>query len=179
MSSYHLLTIWHLRVPRQPVWEVLSQPAQYGEWWPSFVRYWDLTPGHRGVGQRDHRWVRGHYLPLLLRFSTEIIALRPPEYVRYQAEGDLAGWGQVHLTEEGASTCVVITWRVMLAHRWMRIFQPVLRRLLIVNHEAVMRQGQRGLARRLHTSGRTDAISIGRGGSWLGGSRAAAAGGRC
>ena len=162
MSGYHLLTIWHLRAPQQRVWDLLSDPAGYGRWWPSFVRYWDLTPHRRGIGQRDYRWVRGYYLPLWLRFSTEIVSLRPGEYVCYQVEGDLAGFAQVRLSQEGQTVCVMITWRVMLARRWLRWLSPVARRLLIANHDAVMRQGQRGLAKQLHTSGRTDAITIGR-----------------
>lgn len=147
-ADYHFLTVWQIAAPVQRVWDVLSDPEHYGEWWPSFVGYRCLTRGVRGPGMRDERFVRGS-LPYTLRFQTTVTAVDPPRSVEYRADGGLLGSGRVTLTGQQRQTLVTIEWNVRAASQWARLLHPILHPLLRWNHARVMQQGERGLNRKL------------------------------
>jgi uncharacterized protein YndB with AHSA1/START domain len=154
MAEYRFITTWRLRAPIQRVWDVLSRPDRYGEWWPSSVGHRSFTPQVRGVGQQEERIVRGR-LPIVLRFATEVTGLAEPHFVEYRAWGDLEGGGRVELVEDGDWTEVTVYWNVRTTQWWINVLGPLARPLLAYNHHHVMRQGQAGLARLLGTEGTT------------------------
>ena len=65
------------------------------------------------------------------------------------AEGELRGTGTWRLSEAGDVVRVSYAWNVTTTQAWMRWSAPLLRPLFRWNHDAVMRAGGLGLARRL------------------------------
>jgi hypothetical protein len=61
----------------------------------------------------------------------------------------LASESAATLATEGARTFVRYDWEVRATKPWMRLLAPVARSLFSWNHDAVMKDGERGLRRRL------------------------------
>jgi carbon monoxide dehydrogenase subunit G len=156
VADYSFITIWRLDAPLGPVWEALNHPETYAEWWPNIVEYESLTPGVTGFGARARRAVRGA-LPYTLRYTTVVTTYDPPRQVCYKAEGDLNGWGRFMLVPEGKGTRVTFDWHVRTTGLAMNLLAPLLRPLFAWNHNWVMAQGERGLARRLREQARVPA----------------------
>jgi hypothetical protein len=84
-----------------------------------------------------------------LEFDMRITAVDRPHRLEGEAVGELAGLGTWRLYEEEGETAVVFEWRVRTTRRWMNAIAPLARPVFRWNHDWVMRQGGRGLARRL------------------------------
>jgi hypothetical protein len=146
MASYSFVTTWRLRAPIEQVWAALRGPEF--PWWPNMVRVRTLTPGQSGVGSRYERVTRGR-LPYLLRYEITVTHMDPPREMVYDAAGDLAGKGRYVLTQVGDTTEVIFYWDVATTGRWMNLLAPLLRPLFAWNHNRVMAEGEKGLARYL------------------------------
>jgi hypothetical protein len=107
-----------------------------------------LTPGREGVGARYERVTRGK-LPYSLRYVITVTRFDPPRESAYDSEGDLAGEGGYALTQKGDETEVVFRWNVATSGFWMNALAPLLKPLFAWNHDYVMAQGLRALARYL------------------------------
>jgi uncharacterized protein YndB with AHSA1/START domain len=146
MAMYRFVTRWHFDAPIGQVWDALNAPARYPEWWPSIVEYQDLKPGVTGVGASAERVVRGR-LPYRLRYRTVVTRSEPPGELAYDATGDLTGEGRFVLSEQGGGTEVLFDWNVRTSGFWLNLLAPLMKWLFAWNHNWVMAQGERGLAR--------------------------------
>jgi uncharacterized protein YndB with AHSA1/START domain len=162
VAAYHFVTVWRVSAPAERVWDVLTASERYGEWWPAFVAFRDLTPGVSGVGERAERVVRGR-LPYSLRYITTVTLRERPREVAYDSEGDLVGRGRFVLEPDGDGTRVTYHWDVGTTRPLLNALAPLLRPLFAWNHDWVMAQGERGLARRLAVTGRAHAPAGGDG----------------
>ena len=72
-----------------------------------------------------------------------------PHLLEGDAEGELAGVGRWRLFEQGGVTAVLYEWNVRTTRAWMNLLTPVARPIFAVNHDYVMRNGGRGLAKLL------------------------------
>jgi hypothetical protein len=79
----------------------------------------------------------------------ETTALARPFRIEGAARGDLTGTGRWDLATEARNTRVRYTWRVTTAKRWMNALAPLLAPVFAWNHDQVMAEGGRGLARHL------------------------------
>ncbi len=71
-----------------------------------------------------------------------------PLVLEGQARGELEGVGRWRFYE-GETTAVTYEWRVRTTRAWMNALAPIAGPIFRWNHDWVMRQGGRGLARRL------------------------------
>lgn len=149
MAEYAFLTRWRLAAPREQVFDALHASEGWPEWWPgleSVVKLEDGDAEGRGsLGRYTWRSLIGYRLA----FEMRITDVDPPSALAGQAEGELAGTGRFRLREEGGATAVVFEWRVETRRAWMNALAPVARPVFRWNHDWIMRQGARGLARRL------------------------------
>ena len=65
------------------------------------------------------------------------------------AEGDLSGTGRWSFTHDSGVTTVRYEWKVTTSKRWMNLLASIARPIFRWNHDAVMRSGAEGLARKL------------------------------
>jgi hypothetical protein len=108
-----------------------------------------LEPGDPdGVGSLG-RYVWKSWLPYRLRFDVRILAVERPWRMEGHATGELEGPGRWRMFEERGVTAVIYEWRVRTTAPWMNRLAPALRPVFAWNHDAVMRWGGEGLARRL------------------------------
>lgn len=149
MAEYAFVTAWRLAAPREAVFEVLHASEGWPEWWRGLERVVKLEDG-----DADGRGSLGRYtwrsaLGYRLEFDVRITRVERPHRLDGQAVGELSGSGSWRLYEEDGETAIVFEWHVRTTRRWMNALAPVARPLFRWNHDWIMRQGARGLARRL------------------------------
>src|SRR4051812_7055000 len=147
--EYRFLTTWCVQAPADAVFDALEDCAAWPQWWPGVRRAELLQEGDaHGTGRLWH-YVWRSRLPYDLAFDTRIVRLERPWLMEGRAEGELVGVGRWRLFEAPGATAVLYEWQVRTTRRWMNRVAPVARPAFAWNHDAVMRQGGEGLARRL------------------------------
>ena len=150
MKQFLLVTHWHLDVPIERVWGALVTPEEWPRWWKYVHDVVELEKGDaQGIGTlRRYTW--SSRLPYRLSFEMRTTALERPTFIEGVAAGDLIGTGRWRLDSLGDnSTHVQYEWTVVPGKKWMRLFAPMLAPMFAWNHDQVMREGERGLARHL------------------------------
>ena len=79
----------------------------------------------------------------------ETTSLTRPSRIEAVARGDLNGTGRWDLATMDRNARVRYTWRVSTGKRWMNALAPLLAPVFAWNHDQVMAEGGRGLARHL------------------------------
>jgi uncharacterized protein YndB with AHSA1/START domain len=148
MTSYSFLTTWCVAAPIERVWELLSVPERYPEWWKGVRAATVLEPGEdegRGVGTLYRLQWRSK-LPYTLEFDLRSTRVEEPRLLEAQAMGELEGVGVWRLFDGPAGTVAIYNWDVSTTRAWMNRLSPVGRPVFAWNHDYVMAQGARGLA---------------------------------
>ena len=102
----------------------------------------------QGVGSlRSYTW--SSRLPYRLSFNMRTTAVTRPTLMEGIASGDLDGKGRWRLEPLGERPRVQYEWTVVVGKPWMRAFAPLLAPVFAWNHDPVMREGGRGIARHL------------------------------
>lgn len=148
-AQYALTTRWLLDAPAERIWPVLTSPETWPAWWKYVVAVEPLEPGDaNGLGAlRRYTW--SSRLPYRLTFDMRTTALAKPVSIEGVALGDLTGTGRWDFAEDAMGTRVQYTWRVATGKRWMNALAPLLAPVFAWNHDQVMAEGGRGLARHL------------------------------
>ena len=150
MAAYRFLTTWLLDAPPEPVFDAIHDSAAWPQWWRGVRRAELLEEGDGpdGLGRLwDFAW--RSRLPYDLTFRLRVTAVERPWRLEGRADGELVGTGHWRLYRGPEGTAVVYAWDVSTSLAWMNRLAPVARPAFAWNHDAVMRQGADGLARRL------------------------------
>jgi hypothetical protein len=149
MRQYSLVTQWHLEARIERTWEALIAPEEWPRWWRYVEAVVELEKGDaQGIGSvRRYTW--SSRLPYRLSLEMRTTALARPTLIEGVATGDLNGTGRWQLHESGRTTCVQYAWTVTTGKSWMNLLAPILAPVFAWNHDQVMREGGRGLARHL------------------------------
>jgi Polyketide cyclase / dehydrase and lipid transport len=149
MAEYHFVSRWQIQAPIERVWEEIYHADQWPTWWKYVAGVEELEPGAAGgVGRRQRLLFRTR-LPYTLGFDVRWTRVQPPSTLEAEATGELAGTGRWMLSSTGGGTLVVYTWDIRTTRRWMNVLAPVARPAFKWNHDELMREGGRSLARRL------------------------------
>lgn len=152
MTRYTLVTRWTLRAPIEAVWDALITPRDWPRWWRYVARVEELEKGDAtGLGSLN-RYTWTSRLPYRLSFATRTTLVEKPFRIEGEARGDLNGRGAWRLDRAGEATAVQYTWSVDTDKAWMNVLAPLLAPVFAWNHDQVMLEGGRGLARHLETT---------------------------
>ncbi|WP_312346777.1 SRPBCC family protein [Leclercia sp.] len=158
MADYQFSTIWRVEASVQEVWEILCHPDLWPEWWESLEQIIELKKGDgRGIGAL-HRYTWKGALPYRITFDIHVLTIQPLCLLEGEASGEVEGRGVWSLTERGRETIVRYDWDIRTNARWMNMLAPLAGPVFRWNHDRVMRDGAKGLARRL---GRRVEVSVG------------------
>lgn len=149
MAEYAFVTAWRLAAPREDVFEALHASERWPEWWRGLERVVKLEDGDADGRGSLGRYTWRSLLGYRVEFDMRITVVERPRRMEGEAAGELAGAGSWRLYEEDGETAVVFEWRVRTTARWMNALAPVARPVFRWNHDWIMREGGRGLARRL------------------------------
>jgi hypothetical protein len=146
VAAYSFVTRWSFDAPIEAVWEAIRDYQAWPSWWPSIAEARRIEG--TGVGETVEFAFRTR-LPYRLRFRMTTTRLDAPRAMDGRASGELAGTGRWRLADNGHGTDVTYYWDVRTTRWWMNMLAPVARPMFKWNHDQVMADGRRGLARLL------------------------------
>jgi uncharacterized protein YndB with AHSA1/START domain len=149
VHEYRFLTTWLLEAPRERVWDAIYDSERWPLWWKGVMEAEKLEEGDEdGVGQFG-RYVWRARLPYRVEFFIRTTRVERPQMLEGDATGELAGIGRWRLFEQDGMTAEIYEWNVRTTRAWMNLLAPVGRPAFQWNHDYVMRNGGRGLAKLL------------------------------
>lgn len=145
--TYSFFTTWHMPVPPEEIWAVLSDETLLPLLWPSaFIWVRRCAQGDQlGVGRTADVLARG-FLPYTLRWRISVTEILPQkDGFAVQVHGDLIGTGiwTAHGHANGSS--VSLLWSVQVGNPLLKRFEWLLWPLFHANHHWAMHQGERSL----------------------------------
>jgi uncharacterized protein YndB with AHSA1/START domain len=148
-TQYALTTEWQLGAPIDRVFDALAAAETWPAWWRYVESVVLLRAGDaNGLGAvRRYTWTSR--LPYRLTFEMETTAIERPRAIAGIARGELTGTGRWTLRATSTGTVVVYEWNVGTGKRWMNALAPLLAPVFAWNHDQVMAEGGRGIARHL------------------------------
>jgi len=149
MAEYRFLTTWLLETERERVWDAIYESEHWPEWWRGVLETERLAAGDEQGLDQVGRYVWKSKLPYKLEFTMRTTRVERPLLLEGEARGELAGVGRWRFFEQGGVTAAVYEWNVRTTRAWMNLLSPVARPLFAVNHDYVMRNGGKGLAKLL------------------------------
>jgi hypothetical protein len=148
-ARYHFLSEYELTSDRQVVWEALKAVNDWPTWWRWLKRI-DVVreaTGEDGLGAIYGNHVRA---PSGYGFvyTTEIAAVEAPVLIDVISSGDIAGRGRFLLSSTAAGgTELSFAWLVETPKWWMNLLVPIARPAFTWNHDRLMSDFGRGLAK--------------------------------
>ncbi len=149
MAAYRFLTTWLIEAPREDVFQVIWDAERWPGWWRGVESVVKLEPGDAEGRGSLGRYVWRSRLPYSLEFDVRTTNVERPRLMEGEAGGAVTGRGTWRLFEDAGVTAVLFEWDVRTTAPWMNALAPLLRPVFVWNHDAVMRWGAEGLARRL------------------------------
>lgn len=149
MTAYSFVSRWQFDAPIEAVWDAIRTYEAWPSWWPSIAEARRIAPGDAsGVGEVVEFAFRTR-LPYRLRFRMTTTRLEAPHELDGRAVGELQGTGRWRLSAGDRGTRVTYYWDVRTTRWWMNLLAPIARPVFKWNHDQVMEDGRRGLARLL------------------------------
>lgn len=150
MSSYayRFETNWKFEADIRQVWGLIGGIRYDDWWWGVSTQPLSQAGTPDGIGDR-YNFIFRTKLPYKLAFVSEIVGKREPDYMEIRASGELEGTGAWKLWQEGGVTHVRYIWQVNANKKWMNALAPVLRPAFVWNHDQVMKEGAKGIAKKL------------------------------
>jgi len=139
VSYYFFESVWKVRATISEVAEILSDPTELPEWWPSVYLY--VTPDR----ETGYQLLTKGWLPYLLHWRLRVVENELPVRLVITAEGDLQGTGVWTLFESGGWVTIRFTWQVRATKPLIRILSPVFRPIFAANHKWAMARGEESL----------------------------------
>ncbi|EHJ46715.1 Polyketide cyclase/dehydrase [Solidesulfovibrio carbinoliphilus subsp. oakridgensis] len=151
MVRFDLVTIWRIGASLPDVWQALTEPSRWPEWWPGLETAIELDKdGTDGPLPDDRRrFVWKGVFPYRLTTDIRIVHVEPFRTIEAVASGDVAGTGVWRFAARGGLTEARHEWRVRVTAPWLSVLSRLARPLVCWNHGKIMEWGAHGLARRL------------------------------
>jgi hypothetical protein len=145
---------WRLDCPSSQVWDLLSCPENWPQWWQQLSRVEILKPSGASDCTTHALLHWRSQMGLSCRVHCQTTRCEQDAHGRGEIESHAQGCFQgmgLWVIEPYSIRGVDITyrWEVRLHKPWMRLFAPALRGLLSWNHFNVMQAGAQGMARQL------------------------------
>ena len=149
MRYYKFVTTWVVAAPIERVWDEMADVERWPEWWRGLEAVKVLEPGdEQRVGELlRYRWRSP--LRYRLEFEMRTTRVERPYLCEARAVGALAGEARWRLFEARGETTVAYEMSVATTKPWMNLLAPLARPVFTRSHDAVMRAGGDGLAKRL------------------------------
>ncbi len=157
MPRYDFATTWVVAAPVDRVWDTMADAERWPEWWRGLEAVRVVEPGdEQRVGELlRFRWRSPLRYPL--EFDMRTTRVERPVLCEARADGGLSGDARWLLAERDGGTTVNYEMSVATTRRWMNLAAPLARPIFTRSHDAVMRAGGEGLARRLASERRASA----------------------
>jgi hypothetical protein len=149
MAEYRLTTIWCLDAPLREVWDAIHDSTRWPHWWKNVEQVREMQAGAADGLGAIHRYIWKGALPYRVVVDVRVTRVEPLIALEGQASGALEGAGRWHFTACGLCTVVRYEWHVRTTKAWMNAIAPIAYLAFRWNHDSIMREGGRALARHL------------------------------
>ncbi len=144
--SFRIISHWHLSGTVADAARILSTPEGFPRWWGDVCRgVKTIALGdENGIGQT----IAGHskgWLPYRLNWQGRLVESHMPHGWSIDATGDLVGHGTWALNQNGDQAEITYDWRVTTDRLLFRLLAPLMKGLMIANHNWAMARGEAGL----------------------------------
>ncbi len=139
---------YDLPLPRQQLWEQISQVARYRTWW-SWLRRFDARA--LAVGEEWRCEVQPP-LPYIVRFSVAIEKVEAPGLVYAHVQGDVVGDATLELDEDGEGCRTTLHSSLAPGNAALRLMSRFASPLARVAHDWVLDTGARQFITRATSS---------------------------
>ena len=148
MARYHFVTEFAVTADRERVWETLSDPTDWPSWWRWLKRVDVHDPGGEDHLGGRYTYAFGTALPYTLAFDMTVTSVDRSSSLVGEASGELEGAGYWQFDEHpDGGTHVTYVWLVETTKRWMNVIAPIGRPAFSWNHDVLMRDFAKGVAR--------------------------------
>jgi uncharacterized protein YndB with AHSA1/START domain len=158
-ARYSFVDTWHLDAAPERVYEILSRPRAYPDWWGEVFLRATGDGGPAAPGKRARLTTTG-FLPYRLRWELECVEAIAPTRLVSRLSGDFEGEGIWTIEPRGDTTRVTLEWRPVVTKRLVRRLTPLLRPLFAWNHRWAMRRGYERISALLDAE-RAEALEAG------------------
>lgn len=149
MAHYMFETEWVVSAPIGAVFDLISRPEEYSEWWPQVKVSRLVEPGDTGgVGRVATYSIRAPW-GYTMNFELKVIEVDEPRRVHALVRGDLIGTGTHYLESRPEGTLVRLHWYVSTTKRWMNAVAKIAKPAFHFAHRHVMFEGCDAMAKRL------------------------------
>ena len=143
MKTYRFRDEWLAPAPPERVWDLISQPTLYPQWWPIY-RDARLVVDNGGVGSVAALSFRV-LLPYTLIVTTTSTRFDPPRLLEGTVSGELEGTWRWTLAPCAEGTRVVFE-ETVETRRWiLDLLAPLASRLFEINHRIAAERGANGM----------------------------------
>ena len=142
--TFRIVSNWRVTGTVAEAARILSTPEDFPRWWG------DVYLGVKTIAQGDAngKTIAVHskgWLPYRLNWQGTLVESHMPHSWSIDATGDLVGHGTWTLTQNGDHTDIVYDWRVTTDRLLFRVLAPLMKGLMISNHNWAMAKGEAGL----------------------------------
>ena len=145
-----LTTVWQLDGTITEVCGILTDALHLPDWWGEVYLATSLLSAgdQNGIGRQIAVHSKGR-LPYGLHWTATLVESDSPKRWLIAASGDLTGWGEWRLAENGKTVEARYEWHVTADKPILRVLSPVLAPVFAWNHRWAMAKGETGLQREL------------------------------
>jgi ribosome-associated toxin RatA of RatAB toxin-antitoxin module len=151
VKTYSFRDEWHVDASPERVWELISRPLSYPDWWPIYQEA-KVIKDTGGVGSTAHLKFRV-LLPYTLSITTTTTRSEPPRVAEGSVTGELDGTWRWTLQPEGGGTQVTFEETVMTKKWLLNLLAPIASKLFEMNHRIAAQRGAEGMRAYLARSG--------------------------
>lgn len=149
MAHYMFETEWVLSAPIEDVFDLISRPEDYADWWPQVEASRLLDAGDvSGVGRSASYSIRAPW-GYTMNFDLRTIEVDEPRRAHALVRGDLIGTASHYLESRPEGTLVRLHWYVSTTRKWMNLVAKVAKPAFHFAHRYVMYEGCDAMAKRL------------------------------
>ena len=146
MAQFDLVTLWRIGAGLADVWDAITRPASWPQWWRGLEAVEELDRGDAaGIGNQQRFLWKG-VLPYRLMTELRVSRLEPQKMIQGEASGDVTGTGIWRFAFADGITVVRHEWRVRASAPRLIFLANVARPLVCWNHGRIMIWGAQGLA---------------------------------
>lgn len=149
-NEFSLSSVWRVDATVGEVAAILTDPLHLPDWWGEVYLSTKITsPGdNTGIGRQVAVHSKGR-LPYDLNWTATLVESAMPDRWKITATGDLTGWGEWILTQNGPVVDARYDWHVTADKPILRLLSPLLAPVFAWNHRWAMAKGEEGMRREL------------------------------
>ena len=152
VNDYHFVSTWILKGNIEEVYDILSDPLHYPDWWlPGYLTAKEIKCGSNGIGRIVALDLK-HAVFYSLHWELESFEAVRPHHLAALSHGDFEGKGIWTLSQAKDEVRAVFDWQIKAQKPFLKTFSFFLRPFFIWNHNRVMAAGELGLNRQLAIS---------------------------